>query len=419
MKAFKKISLALLVSAAIINSSSVIAETVDAAPANMAVKGNHYPLVFVHGLAGWGTDEMLGFKYWGGFDDTIAYLNGNGVESYAAAVGPVSSNWDRAVELYYYIKGGTVDYGAAHSQKANHARYGKTFPGLYPKWDEHHKIHLIGHSMGGLSSRQLVDMLQDGNEEERAYHEAHPETEISPLFEGGKDYVFSVSTVATPNNGTSYAQNKNLIVGLAEDLIRSAASIAGVTSLSSFVYDFKLDQFGLRRDPDESLSDYIDDVFASSIWNSKDIASYDLSVVGVTANKKNIETKPNVYYFSYTGTTTVGVPFTSWQIPSVYTNPALVPSATYMGKTTSDPETPLITAAWTPNDGEVNVVSSSYPFGDNAKPYDGNPVKGQWSYYPVMKDWDHLDFIGLDVIPQAYVNEFYADMATTLLALDK
>ena len=39
------------------------------------------------------------------------------------------SNYDRAVELYYYIKGGTVDYGAAHAAKYGHDRYGKTYAG--------------------------------------------------------------------------------------------------------------------------------------------------------------------------------------------------------------------------------------------------------------------------------------------------
>ncbi|MBO1919740.1 hypothetical protein J4710_00925 [Staphylococcus xylosus] len=29
---------------------------------------------------------------------------------------PFGSNYDRALELYYYIKGGTVDYGAYHSK---------------------------------------------------------------------------------------------------------------------------------------------------------------------------------------------------------------------------------------------------------------------------------------------------------------
>ena len=37
-----------------------------------------------------------------------------------AVVGPFSSNWDRAVELFYQIKGGCVDYGAAHAAANNH-----------------------------------------------------------------------------------------------------------------------------------------------------------------------------------------------------------------------------------------------------------------------------------------------------------
>ena len=36
-----------------------------------------------------------------------------GYRVHEANVGAFSSNYDRAVELYYYIKGGRVDYGAA------------------------------------------------------------------------------------------------------------------------------------------------------------------------------------------------------------------------------------------------------------------------------------------------------------------
>ena len=33
----------------------------------------------------------------------------------------------------------------------------------------------------------------------------HPDIKISPLFEGGKSYVHSVTTLATPHNGTTLA----------------------------------------------------------------------------------------------------------------------------------------------------------------------------------------------------------------------
>ena len=48
--------------------------------------GNDYPIVLVHGLAGWGPDEALGIKYWGGFKDLVSYLNSKGHETYAATV---------------------------------------------------------------------------------------------------------------------------------------------------------------------------------------------------------------------------------------------------------------------------------------------------------------------------------------------
>ena len=28
-------------------------------------EGNNYPIVFVHGLGGWGEDEFAGYPYWG------------------------------------------------------------------------------------------------------------------------------------------------------------------------------------------------------------------------------------------------------------------------------------------------------------------------------------------------------------------
>ena len=171
--------------------------------ADSFVQKNQYPIVFVHGLAGWGRDEAFGFKYWGGLNDIEAYLNKRGYCAYTATVGPVSSNYDRAVELYYYIKGGTVDYGAAHAKEYGHRRYGRTFEGIYPQWDSNHPIHLIGHSMGGLTSRALVDLMIDGNVEEREYAAANQDDELSSLFQGNKNWVYSVTTVGTPHNGST------------------------------------------------------------------------------------------------------------------------------------------------------------------------------------------------------------------------
>ena len=102
-------------------------------PELLSASGNHYPIVLVHGLFGWGGTEVLGLNYWGGFSSLRDILNNAGYKVYTPSIGPVASNWDRACELYAYLVGGTVDYGAYHSATNGHARYGRTFPGVLPE----------------------------------------------------------------------------------------------------------------------------------------------------------------------------------------------------------------------------------------------------------------------------------------------
>lgn len=40
------------------------------------------------------------------------------------------------------LKGGTVDYGAAHAAKYGHERYGKTYEGVYEDWQPGQKYIL-------------------------------------------------------------------------------------------------------------------------------------------------------------------------------------------------------------------------------------------------------------------------------------
>src|ERR1700741_962460 len=90
--------------------------------ATPAQASNNYPVILVHGFAGFGRSEMLGYKYWGGLNDLPTQLQSKYSNRMVApaVVGPFSSNWDRAVELFYQIKGGCVDYGAAHSSLNGH-----------------------------------------------------------------------------------------------------------------------------------------------------------------------------------------------------------------------------------------------------------------------------------------------------------
>ena len=95
---------------------------------------NHDPIILVHGFNGYasGTGPITGKgNYWGG--DRLKIIQDYRAKGYnvmEASVSAFGSNYDRAVELYYYIKGGRVDYGAAHAAKYGHERYGKHTPVL-------------------------------------------------------------------------------------------------------------------------------------------------------------------------------------------------------------------------------------------------------------------------------------------------
>lgn len=102
--------------------------------------------------------------------------------------------------MFYYLKGGRVDYGEEHSKACGHSQFGRLyeqgsgFPhsffslllfdknclcckphslskflmvccnwdaGHYPEWDEDHPIHFVGHSAGAQVVRVLQQMLAD------------------------------------------------------------------------------------------------------------------------------------------------------------------------------------------------------------------------------------------------------------------
>ena len=176
---------------------------------------NKYPFIFVHGMFGWGMDEGLDkkFPYWGATTGNLMdFLAENDYEGYALSVGPVSSAWDRACEIYARLMGTTVDYGKAHSARHNHRRFGRTYdkPLFEGGVSSERKIHLIGHSHGGITVRLLLHLLTDGDPEERA---ASGPDDISGLFTGGKgDWVQSITCICTPHNGTvSFDVAKKLI----------------------------------------------------------------------------------------------------------------------------------------------------------------------------------------------------------------
>ena len=386
---------------------------------------NEEPFVFVHGLNGWGGAEDINgiVPYWGATTgDLMSYLQSEGYECYSASVGPLSSAWDRACELYAQLLGTTVDYGEAHSAAHNHERYGRTYySGLVSDWgelDENgkiQKIHLIGHSFGGTTVRMLIQLLTEGSAEEKA---ATPAGEISGLFTGGKDnWVKSATTICTPHNSSSVYYP---LVALGLDVVVQTVSYiyAGVLGRSIFnggMVDFHLEQFGLTDIPGGKKADNFFVALNRILDNKEDSCQYDLTPEGTVKINDALDINSGVYYFSYPFSTTKE--FMGVQVPTIKTNPVIFLTAAIMGvmKFTDPVSGVVYDESWLANDALVNTESAKYPLDEPYKDFDGTFEKGVWNVMPVQEG-DHGSAIGL-FSDKEKTQSFYLELCQMLDAL--
>ena len=182
---------------------------------------NKYPIILVHGFMGWGREEMGSYRYWGGKYDIEKELRDNGYEVFTANIGPLSSNWDRAIELFYQIKGGQVDYGKGHSQSFGIIQKpkGKTFKGFYPKWNKNNPVHLIGHSLGGQTIRMLDYLLKTSIQDSSNIKE---KSDFLGNINNG--WIKSITSISTPHNGTTLSD----IVTTGIPIIQDINALGGV-----------------------------------------------------------------------------------------------------------------------------------------------------------------------------------------------
>ena len=380
------------------------------------------PVVFVHGLFGWGQRDKI-FRimpYWGMTTGSLPdYLATQGYETYAASVGPLSSAWDRACELYAQLVGARTDYGVKHAQDFGHERYGIDYETpLFDGWGTERAVNLVGHSFGGATTRLFLEILTNGCPEEVAAAKAAG-VEPSPFFLGGKGgWVHSLTAIAAPHNGTTFIEANSDFTKFAADLTTAAAKALGLSSLKG-VYDFQLDQFGIRKDDNETFAQALDRVLRSDFLSHNDNAFLDLTIDKSLEINKGIEIQPNVYYFSYAGDQTSADPLTGNHYPTVSAIPSngmcalMMPGSVNMGKY-YDKYTAggiYIDQSWLPNDGLVNTVSALYPTTTDKNTteclkrdgtqgwvnYDGYSniafQPGIWYVMPVTRA-DHMQFVG-------------------------
>jgi len=357
-----------------------------------------HPIVLVHGFLGFDAETIIKFPYWGGTVDLEAELRDEGFPVYTAAVGPISSNWDRACELYAFIRGGRVDYGASHADRYGHARFGREFPGIFPQAgeipsgaEEIGRVHLIGHSMGGQTARLLVELLENGDPEERAYQQE----DRSPLFDGGHSLVKSVTTISTPHDGTTLVYDFERMGFLEKIMFRLLATMS--LNREEPALDLMIEHWKPVKNTDESFESFVRRAIRDELWhNTEDFCFYDLSPEGAAELNRRVYASPEVYFFSWSTSRTEAGEEKGHHTPLPGMNLPLIGNAKYMG---SLEELPSICGAdpslWWESDGIVNTCSMDGPTLDSADRIVPSsmdidtPEKGVWNFMGTLKPLDH------------------------------
>ena len=369
---------------------------------------NKAPIILMHGFMGWGRDEMNDFYYWGGSIDLEEYLQSQGYDVYSVSMGPISSNWDRAIEAFYQIKGGQVNYGEFHSETYGIIQKpkGKSYDGFYKEWSEDNPIHIISHSQGGQTARMLEYLLKEN------FHGEDSEL----LAKDKRGWIKSISTISCPHNGTLLADiiTENL------PFLQKMTPLFGAMETSKIeeFYSFDLDQWNFKRKPDESVSQYLDRISNSRIKNSKNFSGWDLSIKGAKEFNDLYMTDSDTYYYSYPNYSTKelknGTHFPDWEMSLMVWIPSII-----IG--TSD----KLSSDWYMNDGIVSTVSMKYPVNSRNvsapnKLYDeGSIDTGIWQVMEPIHQ-DHHVIIGhkLGNLDVDNMKLFFSDICKRLYALD-
>jgi len=287
--------------------------------------------------------------------------------------------------------------------------------------------------MGGQTSRVLVHLLEEGDPAELA---ATPPGELSPLFAGGhaagQAWVRSVTTLATPHDGTpaAYRYDSNgpalrrfaagmyyrALIGRPADGRASGGRARPPRALG---LDLRLEAWGLAPAPGEPAAGFRRRFAgAEGWWRSRDTGIWDGSPEGARELNLKAAARPDVYYFSWAAEQTARDPLSGRQVPEPGMSFLIYSLAAFIGGRGHDP-------AWWPNDGIVSTCSMDGPTlgsADRIQAYTGAPQAGVWNFMGVLGSCDHLDLIGLTSArtgPAGYdsLPAFYAAVAGLLAGL--
>ncbi|XP_072976625.1 uncharacterized protein [Typha angustifolia] len=338
------------------NTCNVIAREEEEEKGRVVVlDGSPPPIVLVHGIFGFGKGRLGGMSYFAGAekkDDRVLVPD----------LGSLTSIHDRARELFYYLKGGQVDYGQEHSRIYGHSQFGRNYDqGHYPVWDEKNPIHFVGHSAGVQVVRVLQQMLAD-----KAFR-GH---------ETSADWVLSLTSLSGALNGTT----RTYYDGMQPEDGRSmkCISLLQLCRLGVIVYDwlnipwlknyynFGFDHFemGWQKAGITGLIDLLlgnAGPFASGDWILPD-----LTIQGSLKMNSNLHTFPDTFYFSYATKRTRK--FFGVTVPSsvLGIHPLLFIRVLQMCQWRYPPTVPppykgYRDEDWEDNDGALNTISMTHP----------------------------------------------------------
>ncbi|CAL1694038.1 unnamed protein product [Somion occarium] len=357
------------------------------------------PLVIVEGFLG-RADASL----WGGFKEHLNKDTDIPRDVIFVSVGPVSSLHDRACELFYALKGGTVDYGEKHARANGHARYGRIHAeGLYSGWSRESPLHFLGHSIGGPTIMKLQWLISTG-------------------FFGGlyhPDMLLSVTTVSAPFRGTQvvYLLGERTDTAPAVrwlslgDLLAKGIHIGSyLAPLLPKILDFHTESRSLSFQKSSFIS-FLQQLWRSDWAEGRDAAPFDVTFLASDEREANEEgaINPGTFYRSYAANMTVktseesnihkpsaghalyapGLYATSYAMGS-FDFSDLKPSPTFIHDVDRNP-------SYHANDGVVPVFSQWHPLDCESThcrhldiaPEEDTIERGTWHVYD-LDDANHL-----------------------------
>lgn len=387
---------------------------------------NLYPVILVPGVVAYGEGVKLHkvFPYFGMTSTSYEkVIRDMGMNCNTASFELLSGVWDRACELYAQIVGGTVDYGAVHSEKYGHARFGKTYEKpMVEGWD---KITLIAHGFGAPVARLFIYLLENGSEEERT---ATPTGELSDLFKGGfYNKIHSLVTLAGVNDGVSIAEafegrlpGSKKLFAKGATIFDTVLSFTEKTNDNYYKNNDAVSQHGFNTflgKENDKLALKFNDEAIDKYLNGEDNLFYDMGPLGMAKLNAKLSTSQDVYYFSFSGEVTKNI-LGKVTLPGLKAGITL-PTAALIGTYENYlPEAPVITSKDHDNDGIVNTNSSLAPVNESATAFKdvSRCQPGIWYQMPV-ENKNHFAYTGLFVRPDKYMNEIY-DLMKIICNLD-